>query len=152
MGHRVLVVEDDPMLRKLMELHMRIFGFECQLAEDGAQGLDAITQWRPDIVVTDVMMPGVSGFALCRELRSSDDPGLASTPVIILSARGVDDQVQEVLGLGGISFMNKPFDAQALRQEIDARVTTAPMAAAVPAAVPIVDPTSIHMPMRGITQ
>ena len=111
-GHRVLVVEDDASLRRLLEMRLAARGHTVRLAEDGNAGLALLQGWRPDVVVSDVMMPRMSGLSLCRAIRA--DATLQDLPVILLTARPFDSDVQEVLDLGGISFMNKPFDAGAL--------------------------------------
>jgi len=116
-ARKILVVEDDPTLRKLLELHMRIFGHESRLAENGAEGLEIAKEWHPDLILTDIMMPIVSGLTLCRELRKLDE--FAHTPVVLLTARTEDDSVRSVMALGGITFMNKPFDANVLKATIE---------------------------------
>ena len=116
-ARKILVVEDDPTLRKLLELHMGIFGHESRLAENGAEGLEIAKEWHPDLVLTDIMMPIVSGLTLCRELRKLDE--FAHTPVVLLTARTEDDSVRSVMALGGITFMNKPFDANVLKDTIE---------------------------------
>ena len=125
-GHRVVVVEDDASLRRLLEMRLGAEGHTVRLAEDGSAGLTLLHEWRPDVVVSDVMMPRMSGLSLCRAIRADDR--LRDLPVILLTARPFDSDVQEVLDLGGISFMNKPFDAAALLVALDdsvrGRVTT----------------------------
>lgn len=116
-GHRVLVVEDDASLRRLLELRLGAEGYTVRLAEDGCAGLDVLRTWRPDVVVSDVMMPRMSGLSLCRAVRA--DGELRDLPVILLTARQFDSDVQEVLDLGGVTFMNKPFDARALLRALD---------------------------------
>ena len=116
-GHRVLVVEDDASLRRLLELRLMAEGHTVRLAEDGCAGLDMVRSWRPDVVVSDVMMPRMSGLSLCRAMRA--DGELHDLPVILLTARQFDSDVQAVLDLGGISFMNKPFSATALLAAVD---------------------------------
>ena len=125
-GHRVVVVEDDASLRRLLELRLCAEGHTVRLAADGSAGLSLLHEWLPDVVVSDVMMPRMSGLSLCRAIRADDS--LRDLPVILLTARPFDSDVQEVLDLGGISFMNKPFDANALLAAVDesvhGRVTT----------------------------
>lgn len=125
-GHRVLVVEDDASLRRLLEMRLGGDGHAVRVAPDGGAALSVLREWRPDVVVSDVMMPRMSGFSLCRAIRAEE--GLCDLPIILLTARPFDAEVQAVLDLGGISFMNKPFDASALLAAVDdsvrGRVTT----------------------------
>ncbi|MHB8718757.1 MAG: response regulator [Candidatus Dormibacteria bacterium] len=116
-GRRVLVVEDDASLRRLLELRLGAAGHTVRLAGDGCAALEVLQSWRPEVIVSDVMMPRMSGLSLCRAVRS--DHGLRDLPVILLTARHFDADVQQVLDLGGITFMNKPFDATALLEALD---------------------------------
>jgi CheY-like chemotaxis protein len=109
---RVLIVEDDTSLRRLLEMRLSVDGYVTRSAGDGVEALEVLASWVPDVTVTDVMMPRLSGLSLCRELRR--DPRTATMPVILLTARCFDSDMQKVIDLGGITFMNKPFDAGSL--------------------------------------
>jgi len=113
---RVLVVEDDPALRRLLQLLLETDGFCVRAVEDGVEGLEAYDVEEPDVVVCDVMMPRMSGLTFCRELRGSDRA--SATPVILLTARTFDEDVENVMRLGRITFMNKPFDHDQLVRSI----------------------------------
>lgn len=108
----VLVVEDDASLRRLLEMRLTLDGYAVRTACDGREALDTLAGWRPDVIITDVMMPRLSGLRLCHAVRA--DERLAALPIILLTARCFDDDIQEVLDLGGVVFMNKPFDAERL--------------------------------------
>jgi DNA-binding response OmpR family regulator len=109
---RILVVEDDASLRRLLEMRLTLDGYAARTAEDGVEALAVLEEWTPDVIVADVMMPRLSGLSLCRAIR--DVQRLAAIPVILLTARNFDDEIEAVIGLGGITFMSKPFDAEAL--------------------------------------
>ena len=109
---KVLVVEDDAALRKVLELRLILEGFDVALAADGQEGLDALPAERPDVVVSDLMMPRVDGFGFCRGARQT--PGFEEVPIVLLTAHQRDAQVDTLLELGGIVFMAKPFEAPAL--------------------------------------
>ncbi len=109
---RVLIVEDDTSLLRLLELRLMVDGYTTRTAVDGADALQTLAGWLPDVIVTDVMMPRLSGLSLCRAVRR--DPRTATVPIILLTARCFDNDMQEVVDLGGVTFMNKPFDAQTL--------------------------------------
>ncbi|HEX4755878.1 MAG TPA: response regulator [Candidatus Dormibacteraeota bacterium] len=115
---RILVVEDDASLRRLLEMRLTIDGYTARTAEDGIEALAVLEEWTPDLVVADVMMPRLSGLSLCRAIR--DSQRLAAIPVILLTARNFDDEIEAVVRLGGITFMSKPFDAEALRSALRA--------------------------------
>jgi two-component system response regulator MprA len=115
---RVLIVEDDTSLLRLLELRLAVDGYTTRTAVDGVDALRVLAGWLPDVVVTDVMMPRLSGLSLCRAIRA--DARTATVPVILLTARCFDNDMQEVVDLGGVTFMNKPFDAEALNAALGA--------------------------------
>jgi two-component system, OmpR family, alkaline phosphatase synthesis response regulator PhoP len=115
---RILIVEDDASLRRLLEMRLTLDGYATRTAEDGVDALALLDEWTPDVVVADVMMPRLSGLSLCRAIRK--DPRLTAIPVILLTARNFDDEIEAVVKLGGVTFMNKPFDAEALNAALRA--------------------------------
>jgi DNA-binding response OmpR family regulator len=108
----VLVVEDDAALRKVLELRLALEGFEVSLAKDGQAGIEALDVVHPDAVVCDLMMPRVDGFGFCRVARDRDDT--RDLPIVVLTARQKDAEIERLLELGDIVFMTKPFDAPEL--------------------------------------
>lgn len=109
---KVLVVEDDAALRKVLELRLMLEGFDVSVAEDGQAGLDVLADARPDVAITDLMMPRVDGNGFCRGARAT--AGFEALPIILLTAHQRDSYVDDLLGLGRIVFMAKPFDAPLL--------------------------------------
>ncbi len=109
-GERVLVVDDDPPLRRMLERTLAAEGFEVSLAADGAAALIAAERSAPDVIVLDVAMPALDGLAVCRRLRSKGLP----TPILMLTAR--DEVVDRVAGLeaGADDYLIKPFAVQEL--------------------------------------
>jgi two-component system response regulator MprA len=109
-GERVLVVDDEASLRRMLEPTLAAEGFEVTVAVDGGDALAAAERTAPDVIVLDVTMPGVDGLAVCRRLRSR---GLA-TPILMLTAR--DAVPDRVLGLeaGADDYLVKPFAVQEL--------------------------------------
>jgi DNA-binding response OmpR family regulator len=107
---RVLVVEDDPTISGVVEAYLRNAGLEPRVVADGAQAVDVWRQWRPDLVVLDLMLPGLPGLDVLRRLRADADP----TPVVVLSARG--DEEDRIIGLevGADDYLSKPFSPREL--------------------------------------
>jgi DNA-binding response OmpR family regulator len=105
---RILIAEDDDSLRRLLELRLGADGFDIASGADGVEAMDIAEQWIPDIVVCDVMMPRLSGLSVCRELRERD--ATAHVPIILLTARNFDEDIQQVMTLGAIEYIGKPFD------------------------------------------
>ncbi len=106
MAH-VLVVEDDPHIRELVALHLGLEGLEAMLIGDGREALDRLAATRFDLVVLDLMLPGVDGLTICRAMRRQG-PNV-DTPVLMLTARG--EEADKVLGLetGADDYLAKPF-------------------------------------------
>src|SRR5215471_17244439 len=94
----VLVVDDDPVILKLLEVNFEMEGFTVLLAHDGAEGIDVARSERPDIIVSDIMMPGKSGLELVSELKS--DPSTSDIPIILLSAKAQNADVRSGMDAG----------------------------------------------------
>jgi DNA-binding response OmpR family regulator len=110
MGHRVLVVDDDPTVSDVVRRYLEQAGCEVRLAADGAAGLASIADQRPDLVVLDLMMPGIDGLEVCRRIRHR----LPDLPVIMLTALG--EEADRVVGLevGADDYVTKPFSPREL--------------------------------------
>ncbi|GAB4062503.1 hypothetical protein GCM10028777_02430 [Angustibacter speluncae] len=115
---RVLVVDDDRDIRDLVTFKLEQAGYEVRQAEDGLQALDAVREWGPDLVVLDVMMPGLSGIDVTRELRA--DPGTAATPVILLTAKAQEADVETGFVTGADDYVVKPFSPRELVSRVQA--------------------------------
>lgn len=112
----LLVIDDDARLRELLAEYLGGRGFEVLTAEDGPSGLDALTARRGiDLVILDVMMPGMDGFEVCRELRRR-----WAVPVIMLTARGDDTDRIVGLELGADDYLPKPFNPRELLARVQA--------------------------------
>jgi DNA-binding response OmpR family regulator len=104
----VLVVEDDPVILRLLEVNFEMEGFRVLLAHDGADAVEVTRRERPDVVVSDVMMPGTSGLDLVEALKG--DPDTAAIPVVMLSAKAQAADVQAGLEAGADDYITKPFE------------------------------------------
>jgi two-component system OmpR family response regulator len=102
---RLLVVDDEPNIRELLSASLRYAGFEVATAADGQQALALADSFRPDLLVLDVMMPGLDGFGVVRRLRQSG----RHTPVLFLTARDTAEDKVSGLTLGGDDYVTKPF-------------------------------------------
>ncbi len=122
---KVLLVEDDDVIREATQLALERNGFTVDVAADGLAGLAAFRASRPDVALLDIMLPGMNGVSLCRQIREE-----SSTPVIMMSARA--DPVDVVLGLeaGADDYVTKPFDSTVLVARIRAVVRRMSRAAA----------------------
>lgn len=104
----VLVVEDDPVIIDLLSLTLELEGWTVLRAKDAVSAFEIARADRPDIVVSDVMMPGRSGLDLIADLRA--DEATAAIPVILLSARALAAEVAEGYSAGAVDYVTKPFD------------------------------------------
>ena len=110
MQENVLVVDDHPEIRDLMVKILERRGYRVSTASDGHDALTQFALARPDLVITDLSMPGLNGYQLCRLIR-----GISSVPVLIMSAqKGVEEKAYE---MGADAFVSKPFDMEALWAE-----------------------------------
>ena len=112
----MLLVDDDPVIVRLLEVNFRLEGFEVDTATSGIEAVEKARADRPDLVLLDVMMPGVDGWEACRRLREA--PGLADVPVVFLSARAQEDDVARGYALGVVGYVTKPFDPQELIETV----------------------------------
>jgi DNA-binding response OmpR family regulator len=128
----VLLVEDDAVIREATQLALERDGFEVTVAEDGLSGLARYREHSPDVALLDLMLPGMNGVSLCRQIREE-----GSTPVIMMSARA--DPIDVVLGLeaGADDYVTKPFDTTVLVARIRAVVRRMNRAEAVAGEQPL---------------
>ncbi len=115
MAISVLVVEDDPNIRELLQLYLEKDGYAVTLAADGGQGLEKFRAIKPNLVLLDVMMPVMDGWAVCKAIRAED-----STPVIMLTAKGETDDKVMGLKAGADDYIIKPFEMKELLARIEA--------------------------------
>ncbi|OPX87567.1 MAG: Alkaline phosphatase synthesis transcriptional regulatory protein PhoP [Pelotomaculum sp. PtaB.Bin104] len=117
---RILVVEDEKSILELVRYNLEREGFSVITALDGVQGLALARSQTPDLIVLDVMLPGMNGLDVCRELRHSEQT--ENLPIVMLSARA--DELDRVLGLemGADDYVTKPFSTRDLISRIKARL------------------------------
>lgn len=112
---RILVVEDEPMVAEVVARYLRRDGHEVQVVGDGGAAIDAFTNFQPDLVVLDVMLPNVDGMEICRQIRAQ-----SQAPVILLTARGEEIDKLLGLGLGADDYITKPFSPRELAARVKA--------------------------------
>lgn len=116
MRKRILIVDDEPNIVISLEFLMMREGHEVRVARDGEAGLAAVRTHRPDLVVLDVMMPKLDGFAVLEAVRG--DPELTATRVLMLTAKGGEAEEARGLALGADAYMPKPFSTRALVDKV----------------------------------
>jgi DNA-binding response OmpR family regulator len=129
----ILVIDDDSIVAKSVELSLRHDGFQVSVAHSGVDGLKLARRESPDLIILDILMPGMDGYEVCRELRA--DPLLGNVPVLFLTAKGKDEDKIEGFRAGADDYLTKPFNIdelilrakailrrnQPVRQELEAR-------------------------------
>jgi DNA-binding response OmpR family regulator len=115
---RILIIEDDADFRELLRIHLSLAGYALEVAEDGVEGGKALLEHTPDLVVSDVDMPFLSGFELLSLMRAEKET--ASIPVILLSGSSNDETMSEAMKLGAADFLTKPVTLEDLMRAIRA--------------------------------
>lgn len=124
-GQRVLVVDDEPQIRRALRTALSGHGYEVELAEDGSTALDALARRLPDIVLLDLAMPRVDGLEVVRQTRE-----WSQVPIIVLSARGDERDKVAALDLGADDYLTKPFGMEELLARLRAALRRTGMPAA----------------------
>ena len=110
---RILVVDDEAQITRVLRTSLSMHGYEVEVADDGAAGLDVFKAWKPDLVITDLVMPRATGIELCENIR-----GRSQVPIIVLSVRGDDRNKVEALDKGADDYVTKPFSINELLARI----------------------------------
>ena len=117
---RVLVVDDDPAMLRLLQVNFRLDGFEVQTASRGDDAVVQAIASPPDALVLDVMMPGLDGYQVGARLR--EEPGFADIPIVFLTARVMEEDRAKGEAIGGVDYLTKPFDPVELLATVRSRL------------------------------
>ena len=112
---RILVVDDEPQLTRVLRTGLKSRGYDVRVAADGVAGFEAFNDWHPNLVITDLAMPNMDGLELCRRLRT-----ITQVPIIVLSAKGEEKTKVEALDLGADDYVTKPFGIDELLARVRA--------------------------------
>jgi two-component system, OmpR family, KDP operon response regulator KdpE len=121
MAERVLVIDDEAQITRVLRTALFAQGYDVRTENDPEQALLVFAEWPPDLVVTDLMMPGLSGVELCQKIRLS-----SATPIIVLSVRDQERAKIEALDAGADDYVTKPFSIQELLARVRAQLRRAP--------------------------
>jgi two-component system KDP operon response regulator KdpE len=125
MPGRILVIDDEPQITRVLRTSLSAQRYDVRTANDPEEGLRIFTEWEPDLVITDLMMPGISGVEICRAVRAR-----GATPVLVLSVREHERSKVEALDAGADDYVTKPFGIQELLARVRAHLRRAPERAA----------------------
>lgn len=112
MQQTILVIDDDEAVAQIVQRALKRYGYHVLVAMNGRDGIQTARRYQPDLIMLDVVMPGISGFQVCREMRV--DPLLHETPILFLTAKGEDDDKIEGLMAGADDYLTKPFNMEEL--------------------------------------
>jgi DNA-binding response OmpR family regulator len=115
---RVLIAEDDAQSVELLEAYLADCGYEIQTAADGQQTLQKVQDWRPDLILLDVMMPRISGFQVCKQIRA--DPQVRATAVLMITALDQPSDIERAVEAGTDDFLTKPINKKELLLRVQA--------------------------------
>ncbi|MBA3255930.1 MAG: response regulator transcription factor [Pyrinomonadaceae bacterium] len=117
---RILIVDDEPQIARVLRTGLKTHGYEVRVAADGVSALETFGDWHPDLVVTDLAMPNMDGLDLCRRLRA-----ISQLPIIVLSVRGEEKTKVEALDAGADDYVTKPFGMDELLARVRAQLRRA---------------------------
>lgn len=117
MAKKILIADDDPIIIKLLQVNLELDGYDVVTAEDGAEAVEKAAEFKPDLVILDIMMPRMDGWAALQELKRQ--PETAKVPVIFLSAKAQQDDVRRGYDAGAAEYLTKPFDPSELLSIIE---------------------------------
>lgn len=122
--HRVLIVDDEPNIVLALELLMKKEGYEVHTADDGEKAFHSVEEFRPDLVLLDIMMPKMDGYEVCQRIRS--DASLKDVRIIMLTAKGREVEKEKGLALGVDSYITKPFSTREVVLKVKELLTARP--------------------------
>jgi two-component system KDP operon response regulator KdpE len=151
-AERILVIDDDHTLQKLVQHGLELTGYEVAVALDGQSGLQQLHERQPHLVILDVMMPHMDGWETCRRIRE-----VSTVPIIMLTALGSHRDIVKGLKMGADDYLVKPFDLEELRARVEAALRRARMPSPLSDSSPlrfgegelIIDPANRRVIVRG---
>jgi len=143
---RILVVDDEPQIRRVMRATLVAKGYMVSTARNGEEALDKVREERFDLVLLDINMPGIGGMEACRIIRSQSD-----IPIVILSIRNAEKEKVEALDAGADDYVTKPFSMPGLLARIRAALRRTPLMSSGTADLLNLGPTEINFAARRVT-
>jgi len=118
---RILVIEDENHIAEGLKLNLALQGYDVMIAPDGVLGLNQWKTWRPDLIILDIMLPGIDGFSVLQSIRLEDE----QVPILILSAKSASDDKVQGFSYGVDDYLVKPFDLEELLLRVERLLTQA---------------------------
>jgi DNA-binding response OmpR family regulator len=118
---RIVIAEDEPDIRELIAFTLRFAGYEVITGSNGEEGYELTKKEHPDLAMFDVRMPKMTGYDACKKIKA--DPEIAHIPVIFLSAKGQENEIEQGLAAGAEEYLLKPFAPDQLTERVKAVLT-----------------------------
>jgi len=115
---RVLVVDDNEDIRNLISIILTGESYEVLAVESGTKALEIYSEFKPDLILLDIMMPEISGFDVLEQIRDIRSAKLNSVPIVMITAKSLTDDIDKAIKLGATSYIVKPFRAESLKQKV----------------------------------
>ena len=140
MKHRLLVVDDEPSIAKIVRKPLEVAGYDVNVAVDGLEGLTKARETTPELIVLDVMLPKMNGTEVCTTLKG--DPKTKHIPILMLTAKAQRTDKEIGLQAGADAFLTKPFQLEELLEKIKALLANVASTGGSPQTVPDATPTA----------
>jgi two-component system KDP operon response regulator KdpE len=140
---RILVVDDEAQLTRVLRTGLKSHGYDVRVAADGLTALETFNDWHPDLLITDIAMPNMDGLELCRRLRM-----ISQVPIIVLSAKGEEKTKVEALDIGADDYITKPFGIDELLARVRASLRRAITPVTGDAAPTIMEAGDFHIDLE----
>lgn len=116
MAKKILIIEDERKISKLLKINFTSEGYEVDIAHTGEQGLDKIDSFKPDLIILDVMLPGMDGWEICKKIKSN--PAYKKISVLILTASTQKADIEKSVTVKADGFLGKPFEIHFINEKI----------------------------------
>lgn len=144
-GTRILVVDDDPAIRRVLTTSLTVRGYEVRAVETGEDAIRLAAEVPPDLIILDLMLPDLSGIEVCRRVRS-----MSAVPILVLSARGEERAKVQALNLGADDYVTKPFGMDELLARLRALLRRPPLTEQAKTGVLSIDDLTIDLDRREV--
>lgn len=114
---KILIIEDEKNIILSLKMYLKKLGYEILVAKDGIEGLEAAQKHLPDLIMLDIVLPKMNGYLVCEALKNDDTT--KSIPLIFISAKSKEEDIQKALKLGGDEYLLKPFDHKDIKKVVD---------------------------------
>ena len=126
MERRVVIIEDERDVARLLEFNLRSAGFEVTSAATGGAGITEVARVKPDVVVLDLMLPDQSGYEVCKQIRADPDPSIAATKIVVISVKGYATDIKTAKEVGANHYLVKPHSVRELMTVVERELGPAP--------------------------